>query len=463
MRRRIAMISEQASPLADPGGVDSGGQNVYVAHLSENLARLGYEVDVFTRRDRAALPEIYEWMDGLRVIHVPAGPPEFVRKEDLPGHMGAFSAYLLEFFDKQERPYGLMHAISWMPGLVAADLKQATGIPFIVTFHALDQFPGDGFEIERRVVQEADGIAAECPQDISDLIERYGASPARIQEIPARLIEPYPDADRLKAPVEPVQGRVNKLFTWSRVARMMSGFYEQVIEQHERAVPEADLTTSEYAEAEIQEQLQIVQQSFESARETLQLSREVLDRGILRAFNLVIGCLARGSKLMVCGNGGNAAHAQHFAADLVGRLVSSERRGLPVMALTADTAFLTAWSNEVGYEKVFSRQIEALARPGDLLVGISTSGRSRNLVEAFTVAREMGMESLALLGGDGGDIAYLSDAALVVPSWNTQRIQETHILILHLLCELVERHISNTTWAYRNNPVWSVSTDRRQK
>src|ERR1043165_7847603 len=195
MRKRIAMIREHASPLATLGSVDSGGQNVYVAQVAQNLAQLGYQVDVFTRCDDKTLPEIYDWMEGVRVIHVPAGPAEFVRKEELLGHMQAFTDYMIDFFKRQQKPYELMHANFWMSGLVAANIKATLGIPFVITFHALgkvrrefqgkeDGFPDRRFEIEQRIVQEADGMIAECPQDKEDLIHYYQADSAKIKEIP---------------------------------------------------------------------------------------------------------------------------------------------------------------------------------------------------------------------------------------------------------------------------------------
>src|SRR5512132_569032 len=137
MSNSVAMISEHASPLAMLGGVDSGGQNVYVGQLARHLAANGYEVDVFTRRDSAVLPETAQWVRGVRIVHVPAGPPEFVRKEDLLPHMEEFTANMLKFVRRQRRQYALAHANFWMSGLVAADLKQALGLPFVVTFHAL--------------------------------------------------------------------------------------------------------------------------------------------------------------------------------------------------------------------------------------------------------------------------------------------------------------------------------------
>jgi phosphoheptose isomerase len=610
------MISEHASPLADLGSVDSGGQNVYVAQMAINLARLGYEVDVFTRRDDSLMPDIVGWKEGIRVIHVPAGPAEFIRKEKLLEHMGAFTGYMIDFFNRQDQPYNLVHANFWMSGSVAADIKTALGIPFVITFHALgrvrrqyqgsnDEFPDQRFSIEQRIILEADGIISECPQDKEDLMHFYDVDPAKINQIPcgfdpqefspidraearkkicipedewlvlqvgrmvprkgvdtairgfagfvreqavnarmlvvggesrqpdplqspeigrlqkiseeegvqqrvlftgrrgrnelkyyfsaadvfistpwyetfgitplesmacgtpvigarvggikytvvdnetgyllpaddpqavtARLIELYLSPKKLRRFGQQALKRVNKEFTWKKVAGLMAEVYENILANRKQPVPVDSL-------GQDSGELTIVWQGFDSALETLHRSQDLLDKSITEAAGLVIDCLERGGKVMVCGNGGSAADAQHFAAELVGRFMSQNRRGLSVLALTSDSVFLTAWSNDVGYEKIFTRQIEALGRPGDLLIGISTSGRSKNLIEAFRAAREMNIQCLSLLGGSGGDLLALSDAALVVPSWNAQRIQEVQILILHLLCELVEKHINN--------------------
>ncbi len=191
--RRIALISEHASPLATPGGVDSGGQNVYVAQLARQLAAMGHEVDVLTRRDAPHLPEVVAWAEGLRVVHVPAGPASAVRKEDLLPHMGEFAAWTLRH--ARGRPYDLVHANFFMSAHVAAEIKRAAGTPFVVTFHALgrvrrlhqgasDGFPEARLAIEDRAVAEADRIIAECPQDLDDLARLYRADPARIATIP---------------------------------------------------------------------------------------------------------------------------------------------------------------------------------------------------------------------------------------------------------------------------------------
>jgi D-sedoheptulose 7-phosphate isomerase len=152
---------------------------------------------------------------------------------------------------------------------------------------------------------------------------------------------------------------------------------------------------------------------------------------------LMLDSLAGGGKVMWMGNGGSAADSQHLAAELVGRF-SRERRALPSVALTTDTSILTAVGNDYGYDKIFVRQIDALCNPGDVVVGISTSGNSPNVIEALTLARERGAHTIGFTGADGGRMRDLVDHCLRVPSTETARIQEAHILIGHLLCDWVE-------------------------
>ena len=606
MTRRIALISEHASPLGLLGGVDSGGQNVYVGQIAKHLAAIGYDVDVFTRRDNDLLPDVAQWVNGVRIIHVPAGPAQPVRKEDLLQHMPEFTAYLLRFCRRQAVPYDLVHANFFMSALAAAEVKRKLGIPFVVTFHALgrvrrlhqgagDEFPDERFDIEDRVVAEADHIIAECPQDNEDLIQLYNADPAKVSIIPggfdpmefwpitkplaraamglptdervilqlgrmvrrkgvdtvisgfarlikrsgikARLIivggdseEPDsrtdPELARLQrlakkqgisrhvtfagrqsreslkfyysaadifvstpwyepfgiTPVEamacgtPVIGtnvggvkftvrdgetgylvppndpdavaerishlfkhpklltvlgqqgirRANDLFTWQRVTSSMAALYEEILTARKPAgTNEAGLVA-------------IIDQAFQTGRETLEESQRLLRPWILKGADLLSASFSRGGKVLICGNGGSAADAQHFAAELVGRFKRENRGGLPAISLSTDSSVLTSWSNDVGFETVFSRQVESLGRAGDVLVGISSSGRSPNLICAFESARALGMETFALLGGDGGPLRQLADASVVVPSNDTQRVQEVHILIIHMLCELVE-------------------------
>jgi D-sedoheptulose 7-phosphate isomerase len=148
-------------------------------------------------------------------------------------------------------------------------------------------------------------------------------------------------------------------------------------------------------------------------------------------------CLRRGGKILLMGNGGSAADSQHIAAELVGRF-QRERKGLAAIALTTDTSLLTSVGNDYGYEHIFARQVEALGRPGDLLIGISTSGNSPNVVRAIEVAKGLGITTVALTGAGGGRLAALCDLTLAVPSSVTARVQEAHILIGHVLCELID-------------------------
>jgi D-sedoheptulose 7-phosphate isomerase len=156
-----------------------------------------------------------------------------------------------------------------------------------------------------------------------------------------------------------------------------------------------------------------------------------------RAAALVCDCLRRNNKVIWCGNGGSAADAQHLAAELVGHF-QRLRSPLPSIALTADSSVLTAIANDFGFEQVFERQIDALCRPGDVVVGLSTSGNSGNVCAALRRAHELDAVTIAMTGGSGGRMAKLADVCLSAPSNNTARIQETHILLGHMLCEWVD-------------------------
>lgn len=179
-------------------------------------------------------------------------------------------------------------------------------------------------------------------------------------------------------------------------------------------------------------------------RETVDELRSALDRlgpehaaAVGRLAEAVRAAWARGGRLLLCGNGGSAADAQHIAAELVGRFLR-ERSGHAALALTVNTSILTAVANDYGYDAVFARQVEALARPGDVLLVISTSGNSANCVRAVEAARRAGASVFGFLGGDGGRLLALLDAAFVAPSFATPRIQELHIAMGHLLCRLLE-------------------------
>src|SRR5580698_5244035 len=179
-------------------------------------------------------------------------------------------------------------------------------------------------------------------------------------------------------------------------------------------------------------------EAFEDAARSLQsIASTSYPSQISRVVDLLVQRLSAGNKLLVCGNGGSAADAMHICAELVGRFFK-ERRALPAIALNTDPAVLTAWSNDYGYQSVFSRQVEALAKPGDVVWGISTSGNSRNVVAALKTARELGASTIALTGQGGGAMADYADVLLDVPLSVTPRIQEVQSVTYHIICEAVE-------------------------
>ena len=191
---RILMISEHASPLATLGGVDAGGQNIYVAHVARSLARLGHQVDVLTRRDDPHTPTTLGMMPGVRVVQVEAGPRSFVPKEQLLPYMNEFERSARQLL-RNSRPYDVAHANFFMSGLVAQGLWHSLRLPFVITFHALglvrlrhqqraDGFPAARVRIERELVRDAACVIAECPQDAEDLECLYGADPSRMDVIP---------------------------------------------------------------------------------------------------------------------------------------------------------------------------------------------------------------------------------------------------------------------------------------
>lgn len=177
---------------------------------------------------------------------------------------------------------------------------------------------------------------------------------------------------------------------------------------------------------------------FESADVKRQVLETCLEQ-ILAGVDLIVGTFKTGGKMLLCGNGGSAADCQHLASEFVSRLTRDfDRPGLPAIALTTDTSFLTAYANDINFDGVFARQVQALGKPGDVLVGISTSGNSPNVIRAVEIARQTNLK-IIMLTGSGGRLASLADVGIAVPSKNTQYVQEAHLAIEHILCNLVER------------------------
>ncbi len=179
---------------------------------------------------------------------------------------------------------------------------------------------------------------------------------------------------------------------------------------------------------------------LQAHRDVIELMEEKLSLLVADAVNVMADALSQGHKLLIMGNGGSAADSQHFAAEILGRF-KMERPGLPAIALTTDSSILTAIGNDYGFDVVFRRQIEGLAAEGDVVIGISTSGSSKNVYDALLLAREKKCRTMGLLGRDGGTIKEIVDIALTVPSSDTPRIQEGHITLIHIMCDLLEKKL----------------------
>jgi len=183
--------------------------------------------------------------------------------------------------------------------------------------------------------------------------------------------------------------------------------------------------------------IRTIKQEFQSHFETIQIVMTKIEDDLVKASQMIIKTLKDGNKILLCGNGGSAADAQHIAAELTGRY-KIERRPLAAIALTTDISALTAIGNDYGYDRVFERQVEALASKGDLLIGISTSGDSSNVLNAFKVAKELECTTIGLSGKGGGKFNELCDINIVIPSDDTPRIQEMHILLGHTICQCID-------------------------
>ncbi|WP_313419752.1 glycosyltransferase [Sphingobacterium multivorum] len=602
MKKRIAFISDHASPLATLGGKDSGGQNVYVAEVAMQLALMGNQIDIYTRCEHPSREGVVLWKPNIRVIHIVAGPKDILPKEELYGHIDEFTAHTIEFMTANQLSYQLVHAHFWLSGMVAMEIKKQLHIPFVITFHALgavrrlhqggsDKFPKIREKIEKDIIWAAERVIAECPNDLKDLIQHYQAPQDKIEIIPCgfnpadfhptdrteakeklgldsaytyilqlgrmvkrkgidNVIEAFSHAhhalpelrllvvggnlataedraefDRLHhlcielkvedkviftgqqrrdllryyyaaselfittpwyepfgiTPLEsmacgtPVIGAdvggisftvrheetgllvaaqqpqqlsaaivdlinndrkrlkfsVNSLrhvksFTWKVVSESIAQLYAQCLPQ----------------DAE-KETITQIRQSFLGSSKTFEKAAESLALGIARLSSKMVSVLHEGKKIMICGNGGSAAESQHFAAELVGRFEIPQRPGYLVISLNADVAVLTAWANDFGYESVFARQVQALGQPGDMLICLSTSGNSPNILNALKEASKAGVICANLLGKDGGEATQFGDHNLIVPSDHTARIQEVQLHIIHQLCALVEQRMAN--------------------
>ncbi|MFL6374781.1 MAG: D-sedoheptulose 7-phosphate isomerase, partial [Pyrinomonadaceae bacterium] len=205
----------------------------------------------------------------------------------------------------------------------------------------------------------------------------------------------------------------------------------------------ASKITSPTAASHVIEQ-DVIGRSLTEHLETIESLRRRCDEQVRTCVDILLETFRSGNKVLICGNGGSAADAQHIAAEFVGRY-ENERRALPAIALTTDTSALTALANDYDFERIFARQVEALANAGDCLIAISTSGNSPNVIAAVMKAREKGCKVVGMTGSGGKKLAGLCDACIIVPSPRTARVQEAHITVAHIWCEIVEADLATST------------------
>tara|TARA_B100000315_G_C14595769_1_gene599111 strand:- start:7713 stop:8303 length:591 start_codon:yes stop_codon:yes gene_type:complete len=191
--------------------------------------------------------------------------------------------------------------------------------------------------------------------------------------------------------------------------------------------------------------LTFVKDQISESSSVIQKMVESCSEQIVQVSEMIIQTIENGGKVLWCGNGGSAAQAQHLSTELMGGLRNHHRNAVASVSLTTDSSFLTAWSNDVEFEFVFAKQVEGLGKEGDILIAISTSGNSANIIKAMETAKQMGLKTVALTGEDGGKLRGIADVEIKIPTTDTQRIQEGHILSGHLFCELVEKHVVNRT------------------
>jgi glycosyltransferase involved in cell wall biosynthesis/phosphoheptose isomerase len=604
---RIALISEHASPLAALGGVDAGGQNVHVAALARGLAARGHDVDVYTRREDREVAERVPLAPGATVVHVPAGPPEVLSKDELLPFMDDFGDWVAADWAVRGRPQ-VVHGHFWMSGLAALRAGRSAGVPVAQTFHALgtvkrrfqgaaDTSPPERLELERGVAAEVDLVIATCTDEVAELrrmdvptgrvrvipcgvdTEHFSPGPpAAVQRVserrprlllvgrmverkgfdtavralaelpdaelviaggpPAPLLDDDPEARRLRAVARSV-GVEDRVLMLGQVAHAdmpdiyrsvdvvlatpwyepfgitpleaaacarplvgsaVGGLLDSVVDGLTgRLVPARDPAALSQAVAELLADPAKAARWGHSAREraverfdwgvvaaqTEQALAEVaasaaaragkgqpmpatttgaqvrqlstgdwlgqhaaeLQSGmdsLLRDSELIeswgerlAASLTGGSRLMAAGNGGSAAEAQHLTAELVGRF-KGERRPLSAISLHAETSSLTAILNDYGPDEVFARQVEAHGRPGDVLVLLSTSGSSSNVLHAAKRAHELGLQVWALTGPAPNPLASVADEAVAVSAGSTAAVQEVHLVAVHALCAALD-------------------------
>jgi type III pantothenate kinase len=593
---KIVMVSDHASPLAALGEPDAGGQNVHVAKLARGLVRRGHTVDVYTRRDDPRLAERVAVDAGFTVVHVPAGPPHRLPKDDLLPFMDDFADWMADDWERVGDP-DVVHGHFWMSGLAAVRAGRARGVPVAQTFHALgsvkqrhqreaDTSPRERLDLERQVARDADAVISTCRDEVDELAAmgvrtdhvrvvpcgvdtaHFTPSGEVVQGLPStrrtrlltvgRLVprkgfdlavralaelpdvelwvvggpprdqlDADPEAERLRALAVELQVADRLLLTGQWPHENMPALYRSadvvlavpwyepfgitpleaaacgrpfvgaavggLLDSVEdgvtgRLVPPRDLPALVEAVRDVLDDPEAAARMGAAARhravrcfdwavvaERTEMVLESLgpaapaspvpawlhdhEPELLRGMTSLIAhsdlirswgerlatILAEGGRLLAAGNGGSAAEAQHLTAELVGRWCS-DRRPLSAIALCSETASLTAILNDYGPDEVFARQVQAHGRRGDVLVLLSTSGMSSNVLHAAKRGLAAGLHVWALTGPEPNPLAGLAEESVVIDAPSTAAVQELQLVAIHALCAALDASLERRGW-----------------
>jgi phosphoheptose isomerase len=434
MRRKIAFIHNSSFPGDQADEQDKAEQHEYLTQVVPDLARMGYLVDIFACQETQGLTEVCEWLENARVIRVPVGRVDYTPGEQVLPFLRDAAGFMIDFFNHQEKRYDLIHANSWLSGLVAVEIKASLGIPYVVTLDTLGRAsrPEERyhslsatkcFEVEERVIREADGIIVETARQRADLLALYHADPTYVVQIPSSL-----HLDDLL----PVAG-MQQSIRGAAPASLLREFYENVLAIRRVALIDAAPSAQDVSSPEYYGQLSVVQDAFETVALTFREAREQLSRRIVDVAYLMSTCLEAGGKIMVCGSG---AEVRRGTEQLQGHLLASED-GLRIVPVTDDQRVLLNQQDKM--TGAIAEEVDALGLPGDVLIGIGSNAGASGLPEIFRRARARSIRCVSIGGYDTADLISCSDVALVLPGDHSGQTDLLQTFLLHLLSELVEK------------------------
>lgn len=425
MKNKIALISAHASPLTPA----ADGQINHVAALAKALSDIGFDVDIYTRRDSLELDEIVYFYHHVRVFNVLAGPAKPIPTNELLMYMDEFADMMLDIITDYHIQYNLIHAHCWLSGHVAIKVKQALAVPLVASFDELgapvlaahsdeNRIPAERIDVEDEIVWHADQLIATNPDQFATLLELYHADPSKVEVIP----------ERRNLSGGALSASANAL-AWESIAEQTAALYERLM------IPKTTSTV-------IKSRPMLVKNKLAEATALFQLTAETLCADVAEAAQALSESIKKGAKVLVCGHSGSGTGIQHFVSQLVGRAKDNANCRYAALSLNGDPALLAAWANGQGAQDAFARQVEALGNPGDVLVCFSADGSTEAIANALRQAQEQQMLCINFLGNNGGQLSDLGQHNLLVPSADPARVSEMHLHLIHSVCELVAQDLA---------------------